>query len=582
MKRMLSVLCCLALMISLMPMSALADVEKGVLITDLKLSMEAPAVGETLKFVGETPEGANYTITEQEWYDPSIEEPYAADTVYEYRAPYRYDLVLKAKDGYYFDESVDYTIDGVEWYDVRYYVYDDETMGLFCYWNDDNSEDDVEETVKINLSGYNTKVGQYVTQKWGSLVGDPRFYVDENWYETENYDYYDGKFESGKQYAYSLVLTANDGFGFAEDSEITIDGIEFDEAYCTVDYNFYIGRQELCFTALYTPIDVPEGEEDKAVTDLNLTLDEPVLGGTLQFIGELPEDAPFTIEEECWYDTLAEYEGPLDTNTVYKKNYSYVYEVVLKAKEGFYFEDSYDYAIDGVEWLHEDSSISLSHDYFHIRSYFAILDDSREDNVVETVKINLSGYNTKAGKPAILVSESLPEDPRYHVFYEVWIDESTGYEVEGDFEAGKTYRYDIWFVANDGFEFADDSELMFDDIEFTDTYLYAGYNIGYLWSEILFSGYFTPVEADEEPVEEPSEPQTEAPESEPQTEAPETEPQTQAPESETQAPAQPESSSAASAAVPETGDGNPVGMLVLLLGISAVGVLAVASRKRRA
>ena len=572
MKRMLSVLCCLALMISLMPMSALADVEKGVLITDLKLSMEAPAVGETLKFVGETPEGANYTITEQEWYDPSIEEPYAADTVYEYRAPYRYDLVLKAKDGYYFDESVDYTIDGVEWYDVRYYVYDDETMGLFCYWNDDNSEDDVEETVKINLSGYNTKVGQYVTQKWGSLVGDPRFYVDENWYETENYDYYDGKFESGKQYAYSLVLTANDGFGFAEDSEITIDGIEFDEAYCTVDYNFYIGRQELCFTALYTPIDVPEGEEDKAVTDLNLTLDEPVLGGTLQFIGELPEDAPFTIEEECWYDTLAEYEGPLDTNTVYKKNYSYVYEVVLKAKEGFYFEDSYDYAIDGVEWLHEDSSISLSHDYFHIRSYFAILDDSREDNVVETVKINLSGYNTKAGKPATYISDTLPEDSRYYV-EEVWIDRSTDEEIKGNLEVGKTYLYILNFVAREDFEFADDSEIIIDGIEFTDGYTSVGYNIGTLRSEMTFLGEYTPTEVEPE-TEEPSESQTEAPETEPQTQAPES-------ESQTQAPAQPESSSAAPAVVPETGDGNPVGMLVLLLGMSVVGVLAVASRKRR-
>ena len=325
-----------------------------------------------------------------------------------------------------------------------------------------------------------------------------------------------------------------------------------------------------------------DGEKGVLITDLNLSMEAPAVGETLQFIGELPKDAPFTIEKERWYYTATEYEGPLDADTVYEKNRSYLYELVLKAKDGFCFDSWGDYKVDGVEWLDYDRLDSLNHDYLHLRCYFAIQDGSREDNVVETVKINLSGYNTKAGKPAILVSESLPEDPRYHVFYEVWIDESTGYEVEGDFEAGKTYRYDIWFVANDGFEFADDSELMFDDIEFTDTYLYAGYNIGYLWSEILFSGYFTPVEADEEPVEEPSEPQTEAPESEPQTEAPETEPQTQAPESETQAPAQPESSSAASAVVPETGDGNPVGMLVLLLGISAVGVLAVASRKRRA
>ena len=258
MKRMLSVLCCLALMISLMPMSALADEEKGVLITDLNLSMEAPAVGETLKFVGETPEGANYTITEQEWYDPSNEEPYAADTIYEYRTPYIFDLVLKADDGFYFDELINYTVEGVDWYSVDYYV-DDDILYLFCYWNDDNNADAVVETVKINLSGYNTKVGQYVTRKVDSFEGDPRFYfVDEYWFETENYEYYDGKFESGKQYSYSLVLYANDGFRFADDSEITIDGIEFDEASCTIDYNFYLGIQELHFTGLYTPVEADE------------------------------------------------------------------------------------------------------------------------------------------------------------------------------------------------------------------------------------------------------------------------------------------------------------------------------------
>ncbi|MBQ9887547.1 MAG: hypothetical protein IJM37_11930 [Lachnospiraceae bacterium] len=257
MKRFLAALLYLVMVMSLLPMSALAESE-GTLVTDLNLTIDEPVIGETLKFIEGLPEGANYTITAQEWCDPGNEESYAADAIYKYREPYRYDLVFKANDGFYFDEAVNYTIEGVEWYDVEYYV-DDDMLYLFCYWNDDNNADAVVETVKINLSGYNTKVGQYVTLKADSFEGDPRFYfVNEYWYEVGNYEYYDGKFESGKQYSYSLEFYNNDDFRFADDSEIIIDGIEFDEASCTIDYNFYLGIQELHFTGLYTPVEADE------------------------------------------------------------------------------------------------------------------------------------------------------------------------------------------------------------------------------------------------------------------------------------------------------------------------------------
>ena len=273
------------------------------------------------------------------------------------------------------------------------------------------------------------------------------------------------QFEEGKTYMYSIELREKNGYTFADNCSVTINGNPISataNAVKTVDGLFIMNVDTINPKPAFKEIPVVE------INNATLTFkdgDKPV------FTGTTPDDAPYVLVFEEWrtdgewtrsdeWFNNADHHGNDKDITAFDKNKSYNYTFYIKTnhkayEEGWYFGQNTKLKINGKE-------VSLTRDVSDNEGQFSgatdiIMTPTAEISVIE---INNATLTFKDGDKPVFTG-TVPDDAPYAFRCEWWsLDENTGIvstepEWGGDiyknkitaFEAGKTYHYGIYVTA---------------------------------------------------------------------------------------------------------------------------------------
>ena len=273
------------------------------------------------------------------------------------------------------------------------------------------------------------------------------------------------QFEEGKTYMYSIELREKNGYTFADNCSVTINGNPISataNAVKTVDGLFVMNVDMINPKPAFKEISVVE------INNATLTFkdgDKPV------FTGTTPDDAPYVLVFEEWrtdgewtrsdeWFNNADHHGNDKDITAFDKNKSYNYTFYIKTnhkayEEGWCFGQNTKLKINGKE-------ISLTRNISDNEGHFSgatdiIMTPTAEISVIE---INNATLTFKDGDKPVFTG-TVPENDQYAFRCEWWsLDENTGIvstepEWGGDiyknkitaFEAGKTYHYGVYVTA---------------------------------------------------------------------------------------------------------------------------------------
>lgn len=273
------------------------------------------------------------------------------------------------------------------------------------------------------------------------------------------------QFEEGKTYMYSIELREKNGYTFADNCSVTINGNPISataNAVKTVDGLFIMNVDTINPKPAFKEIPVVE------INNATLTFkdgDKPV------FTGTTPDDAPYVLVFEEWrtdgewtrsdeWFNNADHHGNDKDITAFDKNKSYNYTFYIKTnykahEEGWCFGQNTKLKINGKE-------VSLTRDVSDNEGQFSgatdiIMTPTAEISVIE---INNATLTFKDGDKPVFTG-MVPDDAPYAFRCEWWsLDENTGIvstepEWGSDiytnkitaFEAGKTYHYGVYVTA---------------------------------------------------------------------------------------------------------------------------------------
>ena len=273
------------------------------------------------------------------------------------------------------------------------------------------------------------------------------------------------QFEEGKTYMYSIELREKNGYTFADNCSVTINGNPISataNAVKTVDGLFVMNVDMINPKPAFKEISVVE------INNATLTFkdgDKPV------FTGTTPDDAPYVLVFEEWrtdgewtrsdeWFNNADHHGNDKDITAFDKNKSYNYTFYIKTnhkayEEGWCFGQNTKLKINGKE-------VSLTRNISDNEGHFSgatdiIMTPTAEISVIE---INNATLTFKDGDKPVFTG-MVPENDQYAFRCEWWsLDENTGIvstepEWGGDiyknkitaFEAGKTYHYGVYVTA---------------------------------------------------------------------------------------------------------------------------------------
>ena len=273
------------------------------------------------------------------------------------------------------------------------------------------------------------------------------------------------QFEEGKTYMYSIELREKNGYTFADNCSVTINGNPISataNAVKTVDGLFVMNVDMINPKPAFKEISVVE------INNATLTFkdgDKPV------FTGTTPDDAPYVLVFEEWrtdgewtrsdeWFNNADHHGNDKDITAFDKNKSYNYTFYIKTnhkayEEGWCFGQNTKLKINGKE-------VSLTRNISDNEGHFSgatdiIMTPTAEISVIE---INNATLTFKDGDKPVFTG-TVPENDQYAFRCEWWsLDENTGIvstepEWGSDiyknkitaFEAGKTYHYGVYVTA---------------------------------------------------------------------------------------------------------------------------------------
>lgn len=273
------------------------------------------------------------------------------------------------------------------------------------------------------------------------------------------------QFEEGKTYMYSIELREKNGYTFADNCSVTINGNPISataNAVKTVDGFFVMNVDMINPKPAFKEISVVE------INNATLTFkdgDKPV------FTGTTPDDAPYVLVFEEWrtdgewtrsdeWFNNADHHGNDKDITAFDKNKSYNYTFYIKTnhkayEEGWCFGQNTKLKINGKE-------VSLTRNISDNEGHFSgatdiIMTPTAEISVIE---INNATLTFKDGDKPVFTG-TVPENDQYAFRCEWWsLDENTGIvstepEWGGDiyknkitaFEDGKTYHYGVYVTA---------------------------------------------------------------------------------------------------------------------------------------
>ena len=368
--------------------------------------------------------------------------------VHEYQKyNYTYDLIVQAIDGGSQDEA---TINNAHIRNVK-----------FAYRSGDTPQATAEVLVDPLFEEYEIAYECWEEMENGEPVAF--WYSDESKYTPSMKKI--TQFEEGKTYMYSIELREKNGYTFADNCSVTINGNPISataNAVKTVDGLFIMNVDMINPKPAFKEIPVVE------INNATLTFND---GDKPVFTGTTPDDAPYVLVFEEWrtdgewtrsdeWFNDADHHGNDKDITAFDKNKSYNYTFFIKTnykayEEGWCFGQNTKLKINGKE-------VSLTRDVSDNDGHFSGATDIIMTPTAEisVIKINNATLTFKDGDKPVFTG-TVPENDQYAFRCEWWsLDENTGIvstepEWGGDiyknkitaFEAGKTYHYGVYVTA---------------------------------------------------------------------------------------------------------------------------------------
>lgn len=480
------------------------------------------------------PAGANYTL-EATWRD-RIGMPVTG--TFEDGKAYMLQIVLLPKEGYRINEDAEVWVDG------RYFRdwYGDNTV-RFTF--DYSLCTPVE---KIEITGVPTPtVGGVVSTDTIKIPENANYELTGiNWYDSYYNDVNENElFQDGERYELYIELMPKDGFEFADQPQILVDGKDawdrLDERYDT----FMRLRLTYSFKQVVEKVELPALQEAKVgQTPVNGTLSEQD-----SYVADL------------WWEVFEGRNGwaYLSDQETFQEGKIYRRCVNVWVKDGYEFREG------TTKVLADGSAVEpnyLGYDNIEITTLFPLGAELVDEILLKDVKL------PQIGASALLGKVSADEDAGYMIQRASWYVSDQADLFEGDwkeadtFQEGKYYALIVEAAGSLETVFADQVSFVVEGKSLQTTVLENEQNRYVVLAYVM-------------KLEKP------APEPEPTT-APTTEPTT-VPTTATTVPATtvPAETTAPTATNPNTAEQSPVMPIILLLMLSAAGLMVTAELKKR-
>ena len=193
------------------------------LITSAECTVTAPVASTSPDFVGASADPSKYTVTVNQWYLDEADYPelFPSD-VFDGNKRYRVRALFEPKEGYCFDDSTTFTINGKATSPVssdpeKRLQESDQLISTGTLIEAANS------TVKTPTAGVHPDFAPVSDDPSRYSVAMMMWYLyDEGYPELAETD----TFENGKRYCVRILFTPEPGYYFDDDSKLTINGKE--------------------------------------------------------------------------------------------------------------------------------------------------------------------------------------------------------------------------------------------------------------------------------------------------------------------------------------------------------------------
>ena len=417
---------------------------------------------ESSNIIGMTP-GDNILVGDQDALENAASGSVNKNlVVHEYQVyQTTYDLIVQAIDGGSQDEA---TINNAYIRNVK-----------FAYRSGDTPQATAEVLVDPLFEEYEIAYECWEEMENGEPVAF--WYSDESKYTPSMKKI--TQFEEGKTYMYSIELREKNGYTFADNCSVTINGNPISataNAVKTVDGLFIMNVETINPKPAFKEIPVVE------INNATLTFkdgDKPV------FTGTTPDDAPYVLVFEEWrtdgewtrsdeWFNNADHHGNDKDITAFDKNKSYNYTFYIKTnykahEEGWCFGQNTKLKINGKE-------VSLTRDVSDNEGQFSgatdiIMTPTKQNTVITSAAVENAKFDYKPGDaPRATATVAAADQGKYRIANEYWqeLDENdvpvAAWHSDGGaystlptitvFESGKKYVYSVMLLPERGYDFS--------------------------------------------------------------------------------------------------------------------------------
>lgn len=379
------------------------------------------------------PEGAKYAVSDISWYNYTKDEYLDEGDVFEKGNIYTLDLTIKAADGYEFAEDTKAIVNGetLTYCDVnghKAYIYEEYSF--------------VEMINKIEIINAPIAESGKEATIAGITVPEGAYYEIEYEY-TAWYNDSTGEdatvFEDGNRYSLCIAISAKEGYGFAEDAVVLVNGEEvYEEVYLYRDWG-----EIYCEYSFLEQIDKIEILEELPEANVGETAGADEL--------EVPANANYTVKFAWMTNGNDEFTGKFEVGE------AYILIVEIQAAEGYEFTEDVVVTVAGktvdTPFLTNDGRF-----YLLAKTY------DFGDNTID--KIEITATEPKAGEKISVDNVKVPEGAKYEIIEAIWLDAKTEREAKGVFKEGKQYQLMVVVGTEPGVYLANDVKIMLNGKEF--------------------------------------------------------------------------------------------------------------------
>ena len=386
------------------------------------------------------PDGANYTVGDISWYNYTTDEYLEEGDVFEKGYTYNLGMTINAASGYEFTEDTEVVVNGETLTNNDYYA----SEQYADIWKEYSFAEKIDK-VEINNAPI-AEVGKEATVSGMTVPEGANYEIDYDY--TKWYNDATGAeatiFEEGNRYSLCIAINAKDGYEFAEDAVVLVNGEEvYEEVYLYRDWG-----EIYCEYSFMEQIDKIEIQDELPEAKVGEKAGE----GKLEVAKNAKYSANYAWITGNWDSGM---EQILDEFEVGK---AYMLAVSVEPDEGCEFTEDVVVTIAGKPV----DSVFITNQ----GNLFIIMEThDLGENTID--KIEITATEPKAGEKISADDVKVPEDAKYEILYATWCDAKTGKELTtGTFEEGKQYQLMVVVQTEEGVYLSNDVKIMLNGKEF--------------------------------------------------------------------------------------------------------------------